>query len=60
MFSATFSSILGAVILISVVLPWFLIVVFIVSIIYFYAAAFYRASSQDLKVRFSSLTDEFI
>ena len=53
-FAEAFSSILGAVILISIVLPWFLIVVFFVFIAYFYTALFYRASSRDIKVCFSS------
>ena len=64
MFAATFSSILGAVILISIVLPWFLIAVFVIFIAYFYAAVFYRASARELKVCFASYTirlkDEFI
>ena len=56
MFAATFSSILGAVILISIVLPWFLIAVFVISIAYFYAAVFYRASAREIKVCLSSYT----
>ena len=56
MFSATFSSILGAIILISIVLPWFLIAVFVISIAYFYAAVFYRASAREIKVCLSSYT----
>ncbi|KAF8896247.1 ABC transporter [Infundibulicybe gibba] len=40
---------LGAVILISIVLPWFLIGVFCITIGYLYAAAFYRASARELK-----------
>ena len=58
MFAATFSSILGAVILISIVLPWFLIAVFVVFIAYFYAAVFYRASARELKVCFVSYTSD--
>ncbi|KAF8969223.1 ABC transporter [Flammula alnicola] len=49
MFMATFSSILGAIILISIVLPWFLIGVFVILLGYIYAAAFYRASARELK-----------
>ncbi|KAF8199630.1 ATP-binding cassette transporter YOR1 [Pholiota molesta] len=49
MFMGTFSSILGAIILISIVLPWFLIGVFVILLGYFYAAAFYRASARELK-----------
>jgi ABC-type multidrug transport system permease subunit len=53
MFIGTFSNIIGAVILISIVLPWFLISVVIVSILYSMAAAFYRASAREMKVRVS-------
>lgn len=51
LFSMTFSSILGAIILISIVLPWFLIAVVVILTAYMYAAAFYRASARELKVR---------
>ena len=50
MFSATASSILGAIILISIVLPWFLIGVVVILSGYWYAAMFYRASARELKV----------
>lgn len=49
LFLATFSSILGAIILISIVLPWFLIAVVVIMTAYIYAAAFYRASARELK-----------
>jgi ABC-type multidrug transport system fused ATPase/permease subunit len=49
MFMGTFSSILGAIILISIVLPWFLIGVFVILLGYIWAAAFYRASARELK-----------
>ncbi|KDR78881.1 hypothetical protein GALMADRAFT_244520 [Galerina marginata CBS 339.88] len=49
MFMGTFSNILGAIILISIVLPWFLIGVFAILLAYAYAAAFYRASARELK-----------
>ncbi|KAG5653386.1 hypothetical protein H0H81_000773 [Sphagnurus paluster] len=49
MFAGTTSSILGAIILISIVLPWFLIGVACIIILYIYAAAFYRASARELK-----------
>jgi ABC-type multidrug transport system permease subunit len=58
MFVAALCTILGAVILISIVLPWFLIAVFVVSITYFYTAVFYQASSRELKVRFASYTSD--
>ena len=50
MFFATLSNILGAVILIATVLPWFLIAVGSISIAYLWAAMFYRASARELKV----------
>ena len=53
MFLGTFSNIIGAVVLISIILPWFLIAVAIVSVLYSMAAAFYRASARETKVRAS-------
>ena len=53
MFVATFANILGAIILIAIVLPWFLIAVGVVSVAYIWAAIFYRASARELKVCFS-------
>jgi len=53
MFVGTLSSIVGAVILISIILPWFLIAFAIVSVLYAMAAAFYRASARETKVRTS-------
>ncbi|KAK0469912.1 ABC transporter, partial [Desarmillaria tabescens] len=44
------SSVVGAIILIAIILPWFLIAVFFILIVYIYAAAFYRASARELKV----------
>ncbi|TFY77333.1 hypothetical protein EWM64_g6678 [Hericium alpestre] len=49
MFLSTLSGIVGAVILIAIVLPWFLIAVFVVAIMYALSAAFYRASARELK-----------
>ncbi|KAG6817160.1 hypothetical protein H0H87_012121 [Tephrocybe sp. NHM501043] len=49
MFAGTTSSIIGAIILISIVLPWFLIGVACIILLYVYAAAFYRASARELK-----------
>ncbi len=51
MLMMTLANIIGAIILIAIILPWFLIGVFVVSILYVYAAAFYRASARELKVR---------
>ncbi|TDL28197.1 ABC transporter [Rickenella mellea] len=49
MFTGTFAQILGAVILISILLPWFLIAVVCISIVYYYFAIFYRSSARELK-----------
>ncbi|KZT07645.1 P-loop containing nucleoside triphosphate hydrolase protein [Laetiporus sulphureus 93-53] len=49
MFMATFANIIGAVILIGVVLPWFLIAVGAIICCYLWAAFFYRASARELK-----------
>lgn len=51
MFVATLGNILGAIILIAIVLPWFLIAVGAVGVAYIWAAMFYRASARELKVR---------
>ena len=51
MFVATLANILGAIILIAIVLPWFLIAVGVISIVYIMSAVFYRASARELKVR---------
>ena len=50
MFLNTMSSIFGAIILISILLPWFLIAVAAVIVLYVMAAQFYRASARELKV----------
>ncbi len=50
MMAGTASPIIGAVILISIILPWFLIAVFAILTLYLYAAAFYRASAREPKV----------
>lgn len=50
MFASTFTNIIGAVILIAIVLPWFLIAVFVIMFVYILAANFYRASARELKV----------
>jgi ABC-type multidrug transport system fused ATPase/permease subunit len=52
----TLANIIGAIILIAIILPWFLIGVFVVSILYTYAAAFYRSSARELKVRYNIRT----
>ncbi|KAI0342903.1 ABC transporter [Trametopsis cervina] len=49
MFFATLSNILGAIILIAIILPWFLIAVASIAVVYLWAAIFYRASARELK-----------
>ncbi|THV02862.1 ABC transporter [Dendrothele bispora CBS 962.96] len=49
MLLATSSNIFGAIILVSIILPWFLIAVVVILSVYFYAAHFYRASARELK-----------
>lgn len=49
MFSNTFSQMIGAVILISIVVPWFLIAISVVLVFYYYMALFYRSSARELK-----------
>ncbi|KAH8995030.1 ABC transporter [Lactarius akahatsu] len=45
----TFSTIVGAIVLISILLPWFLIAVAVVLVLYAMASAFYRASAREMK-----------
>ncbi|KAH8989225.1 ABC transporter [Lactarius hatsudake] len=45
----TFSTIIGAVVLISILLPWFLIAVPVVSALYAVTSAFYCASAREIK-----------
>lgn len=52
---ASVATVSGAIVLIAVVLPWFLIAVFFVVVLYGYAAAYYRASARELKVNESPL-----
>ncbi|XP_006459320.1 hypothetical protein AGABI2DRAFT_66472, partial [Agaricus bisporus var. bisporus H97] len=50
MFLLTMSNIIGAIVLVSIVQPWFLLAVAVILVVYLYAAAFYRASARELKV----------
>jgi ABC-type multidrug transport system fused ATPase/permease subunit len=59
-FLNTVSSITGAIILISILFPWFLIAVGIVFVLYAMAAAFYRASAREAKVRASQTLGDMI
>ncbi|KAJ7116424.1 ABC transporter [Mycena epipterygia] len=49
MFFATLANITGAIILIAVILPWFLIAVASILTMYVYFAAFYRSSAREIK-----------
>ncbi|KAG8707593.1 hypothetical protein FRC11_007314, partial [Ceratobasidium sp. 423] len=49
MLAGTMSQILGAIILIAILLPWFLIPVVSILVIYYWAALFYRSSARELK-----------
>ena len=44
---------IGAIVLITIVIPWFILGAFLVGCLYAYAAAFYRSSARELKVFFS-------
>ncbi|KAI9467371.1 ABC transporter [Lactarius psammicola] len=45
----TFSTIIGAIVVISILHPWFLIAVAVVFVFYAMASAFYRASAREMK-----------
>ena len=49
MLANTLAQIIGSVILIAIVLPWFLIAMTIISVVYWYMAIFYRTSARELK-----------
>ncbi|CAE6463976.1 hypothetical protein ACGC1H_006664 [Rhizoctonia solani] len=49
MLAGTMSQILGAIILIAILLPWFLIPVVSILFVYYWAALFYRSSARELK-----------
>jgi ABC-type multidrug transport system fused ATPase/permease subunit len=60
----TLAQIIGSVVLIAIVLPWFLIALAIISVVYWYMAIFYRTSARELKrlgesTRSSRLVSEF-
>jgi len=50
MLTGTLSQIIGAIVLISIIIPYFLAVAFFIIIFYVWAAYFYRASARELKV----------
>jgi len=49
MFSMTFANIIGAFVLIAIIIPWFLIAVAVVMVVYYTFALYYRASARELK-----------
>ncbi|KAJ1301602.1 hypothetical protein OPQ81_008850 [Rhizoctonia solani] len=49
MLAGTLSQIIGAIILIAILIPWFLIPVALILVIYYWAALFYRSSARELK-----------
>jgi ABC-type multidrug transport system fused ATPase/permease subunit len=49
MLATTASTLVGAIILIAILLPWFLLPVFVVMVVYAWFAAFYRASAREIK-----------
>ncbi|CAK5275397.1 unnamed protein product [Mycena citricolor] len=49
MFFATMANIIGAIILIGIIIPWFLIAVFCILAGYFYFALYYRSSAREIK-----------
>ncbi|CAE6472878.1 unnamed protein product [Rhizoctonia solani] len=49
MLAGTMSQILGAIILIGILIPWFLIPVVSILVVYYWAALFYRSSARELK-----------
>ncbi|KAG5645528.1 hypothetical protein DXG03_005803 [Asterophora parasitica] len=49
MLAGSASAIMGAIIVIATILPWFLIGVACIIVLYVYSAAFYRASARELK-----------
>ena len=49
MFLITISNLIGAFVLIGIVIPWFLVAVACLMIVYYLAAVYYRASARELK-----------
>ena len=49
MFLMTFSNVIGAFVLIAIIIPWFLIAVGGITIIYYGLSLYYRASARELK-----------
>ena len=49
MFLMTFANIVGSFVLIAIIIPWFLIAVAVVMVVYYAFALYYRASARELK-----------
>lgn len=49
MLANNLAQIVGSVVLIAIVLPWFLIAMTIVGVVYWYMALFYSTSARELK-----------
>lgn len=48
-FLMTFSNLIGAFVLIAVIIPWFLIAVVVIMVLYYSLSLYYRASARELK-----------
>lgn len=49
MLMGTFGQIIASIILVSVILPWFLLPVAVIFLFYYWGSLFYRASARELK-----------
>ena len=45
----TLAQIIGSVVLIAIILPWFLVAMSVISVGYWYMAVFYRTTARELK-----------
>lgn len=52
MLMGTLVQVVGSIVLVSIILPWFLICIAVILVMYHWLALFYRASSRDFKVCF--------
>ncbi|KAF8332583.1 P-loop containing nucleoside triphosphate hydrolase protein [Cantharellus anzutake] len=50
-FFITLTQIIGAVVLLAILLPWFLLPVFFITTVYWFTGLFYRSSARELKAR---------
>lgn len=49
-FLGTAVQVIGSIVLVSIILPWFLIAIVFILLLYYYIAIFYRASARELRV----------